>query len=164
MKSKKSQSNIIAIVLIILLCLVALIVVWQFIMPMSQGFKDEAIIRQELMEVKMSISDVSGDMSIPIGNRIDVMISSESDSSELYQVKSKSEITYNLRFIISNDTAFYLYNVPENIDSLLSEHTKTYNIETGGVTDINKIEMILVAHIAKGKDITESISTWTPDN
>jgi len=163
-KSKKSQSNIIAIVLIILLCLSAIIVVWQIIIPMIQGYKDEAVLRQDLMDVKMSINDVSGDTSSPADNKLDLIISSESNSNsnsnELYSVKS--DIAYSLKFVVYNKTSSYEYNLPEDIDSLLSVQTKTYTIETGGLTNINKIDMILVAHMANGKDVTELISSWIP--
>ena len=162
-ESKKSQSNIIAIVLIILLVLASIIIVWQFIQPMTKSYKDESLIRQDLMNVKMSISDVTGDLSYPIGNKIEVIVSSDPGSlNELSSVKS--DITYHLRFVVYSDTNSYTYDSPESIDPLLTVETHTFSIDTGGVANIKKIEMILFADIGNGKEVTDLISTWTPES
>jgi len=77
-KFKKSQGNIIAVILIILLCLIAIIILWRIIFPIVDDTKQETEIRHDLSKTQVSVNDVSGNLEAPIADSIDITITRNS--------------------------------------------------------------------------------------
>jgi len=74
-ESKKSQGNVIAVILIILLCLVAIVILWKVVFPIAENTQQESEIRQELSKTQMGVSDVLGDLSSPENGQLEITLS-----------------------------------------------------------------------------------------
>jgi len=86
------------------------------------------------------------------------------DITETQTVYTNEQAWNTLRFVISNDTSSYTYDMPQDVEILLPDETKSYEIKTGGITNINKIEVYIVAHTDNGKEVSELVTTWNPQN
>jgi len=74
------------------------------------------------------------------------------------------QIFQKLKIVIYNDTNSYVYDNITDKNILSSLESKTYSIPTGGITNINNIEIYLVVRLESGEEISQLVATWTPNS
>jgi len=69
-----------------------------------------------------------------------------------------------LRVIVYNDSSSFKYDMPKNTPILAPQESKEYTIDTGGLTNINKIDIYLVVETDDGRETSQLVASWTANS
>jgi len=69
----------------------------------------------------------------------------------------------SLRIVVYNGTSSYIYNMPKDTPIILPLETRNYEIETGSLTNINRIEVYIVVETSNGNEDAVLVAMWKGD-
>jgi len=135
--SKRSQSQIITVVLIILLVLAAIVIVWAIILPMVTESGSRSEINAEMLDLRGGIEYYL------IEDFSEINVAVRRDGGEKGKI---GEVT-GVKIIIEKEGGNYVYEDKVNFPDLLE--TKTYNLDPAsmGAADFKDIKQISLYYI-----------------